>query len=160
MDDKFDRSEWDGSAVKANLPVDELRRVCLLDLNGYPGQEGDAKKELCKLPIKKTPDSPVNINALRAAGSGSRGIAAVEKPEEVPEEYFVQKRRQAARELASLWEEAFDNEAPESVMRFVQWVSKDSSVLADIDVRLRKLEERIERLAALVEEVHEMAQFG
>lgn len=112
----FDDSAWDAGAVKSGLSVEQLRRVCLMDLNGYPGQD-EPVKGLCKLPIRKTPGGAVNKNALRAAGGGARGISAVVKPSEVPQEFYASKRKAAASKIVSMWKSAFDNPAPASVYR-------------------------------------------
>lgn len=113
----FDESDWDAGAVKSGLDVSDLRRVCLLDLNGYPGQEGDPTKGLCKLPIRTSPGAAINKNALRAAGGGARGIAAVTKPDGVPQDWYDGRLKAAANKIISLWKSAFDNPAPEAVYR-------------------------------------------
>lgn len=114
----FDTSEWDAGEVKAGLEVGDLRKVSLMDLNGYPGQEGDPTKDLCKLPYKKTPDGKPNLAAIKACGSGARGIGAVTKPAAVPEDYFDKKRKEAARTLSAMWPKAFGKEAPMTVLRY------------------------------------------
>lgn len=182
-EDQFDNSEWDGSAVKSTLSIEDLRKVCIMDLNGYSEQD-EPIKDLCKLPIKKTPDSKVNINALKAAGSGSRGIGAVKKPDEVPEEYFSKKRKAAANRIASLWKQAFNNQAPENVLRIASEVkpetdvekilaglgfytsSNDDSVMTlreeinDIHRQLDIIADMVEKVYSMTESVFDLSQYG
>lgn len=112
----FDESEWDAGAVEKALDVADFRKVCLMDLNGYPGQEGDPIKGLCKLPVKKTPGSAYNKAALRACG-GAHGIGAVTKPGNVPQDFYEAEREKAAKKLISLWRPAFDTDAPATIYK-------------------------------------------
>jgi hypothetical protein len=135
----FDTSTWDGSGVKSSLSVESLRKVCVLDLNGYPGQEDGPVKDLCYLPIKSTPGGSPNAGAVKAAGAGPRSISRVKKPANVPQDYFVRKRKSAAGKLVSLWERAFDNKAPISLYKMAgmsraaeSMMPRDSNELEDI----------------------------
>lgn len=185
MPQKFDESEWDGPAVKADLSVEDLRKVCLMDLNGYDGQD-EPVKALCKLPVKKTPDSAVNINALRAAGSEARGIGAVEKPADVPQGFYDKKRKIAANKIASLWKQAFDKDAPAMVLRIAGEVEPETDVdkvlaglgfwgypsendgpiptlreeVYEIHQRIDELVRMMEKVHSMVEEVYDLSQFG
>jgi len=113
---KFDNSPWDAGAVRRDLTVADLRKVSLLDLNGYPGQD-EPVKGLCYLPIRKSPGSAPNRNALRATASGARGIGAVKKPADVPQDWFAGRRKAAANKIISMWRGAFDKPAPASIYK-------------------------------------------
>ncbi len=146
----FDDSAWDGPAVTSKLDVAGLRKVSLLDLNGYPGQEGDPVKELVKLPIRKTPGGKVNINALKAVGGG-HGISEVKKPDSVPEEYFNKKIKAAAKTVAGLWKKAFDTDVPEGIQKAVDMSQGDTTMT----VQLSELsaEDRAQLVAQLAEQL-------
>jgi hypothetical protein len=127
----FDDSEWDAAAVKSALDIGELRQVSLLDLNGYPGQEGDPSKGLCYLPVRESPGAAVNKAALRACGGG-HGITAVVKPDDVPESFFAAKMKSAANKIVAMWPSAFDANAPEAVYRIAGKERPDESEMQSI----------------------------
>ncbi len=103
----FDTSEWSGAA--ANWPSTEAYcQDCLIDLNEAGQEKVQAK---CKLPFRKHGASKWNINALRAMGSGARGLAAVNAPADA--------KRAAARKIAGKWRSAFGKEPPVSITRYV-----------------------------------------
>ncbi len=110
----FDDSPWDAAAVESGMEIGDFRKCCLLDLNGYPGQDGDPKKSLAKLAYKKSPDSAPNRAALRAMATG-HGISAVKRPPEVPPSFYKSKMVSAAKRIASLWGQAFDTDVPENI---------------------------------------------
>lgn len=115
---EYDKSEWDGAAVEAALDVGGFRKVCLLDLNGYEGQEGDPTKALCKLPYKKSPDAAPNLAAIRAI-AGGHGIGAVKRPDGVPEEFYNKKLSGAKARFETMRAAALDSKV-EQVIEMVQ----------------------------------------
>ncbi len=107
---EFDDSSWDGSASQWDT-ADEYCSDCLIDLNPAGGEK---VKEFCKLPYRKPGTKDPNKGALRAI-AGGRGITAVEKPPDVPENEWEAKKREAANRLIGWWPDAFGQPAPESV---------------------------------------------
>jgi hypothetical protein len=84
------------STPETKLDAEDFCSVCLIDLN-EPGKP--KVKSKCKLPVKSSPDSPYNVNALRAAALalvGARG--GVDAPPDA--------KRQAAKKLVRLFREA------------------------------------------------------
>lgn len=100
----FDESAWDGSASNWET-AEAYCRDCLIDINPA-GQE--KSKDNCKLPYRK-PGGAVNKNALRAMGTGARGLPAVDAP--------ASAKRKAANWIIDKWPQAFDQPAPESIYR-------------------------------------------
>jgi hypothetical protein len=161
----FDDSSWDAGAVRKALDVADLRKVCLLDLNGYPGQDKPVKA-LCHLPVRKSPGAQVNKNALRAAG-GSRGISAVVKPAEVPQDWFSQKRKSAASKLSKLRKQAFDKDAPETVSKYTEAEisGKETITIIDGGSQMELTKEQLEKqiadaVAAAVKELSQPPEEG
>lgn len=101
----FDESAWNGSASNWDTP-EAYCRDCLIDLNA-PNSE--KTKDKCKLPYRKPGSKAVNKNALRAIGTGARGLPAVDAP---PEE-----KRKAANWVIRLWPQAFNQPAPEGIYK-------------------------------------------
>ena len=90
----FERRPW--STPKSDLSAEEYCSVCLIDMNP-PGKK--KVKGLCKLPVKRAPGAPYNINGMRAAAAallGARG--GVQAPTSF--------KRKAARKLIRLFREA------------------------------------------------------
>lgn len=64
----YTRQAW--STPESDLEAAEFCALCLIDAN----PSGEAKvKSKCKLPIRKTPGGPINVNALVAAYAALRG---------------------------------------------------------------------------------------
>lgn len=101
----FTNKPW--SSPESDLSAEDYAKVCLIDMN----QAGkDKVKNLCKLPVKSTPDGPYNVNAIHSAAralagarGGLKGVPADEK-------------RKAARKLISLHKE-IDEQAPNAIYR-------------------------------------------
>lgn len=101
----FDDSAWSGAASQWDTP-EAYCSDCLIDLN----DGGKKTKDKCHLPYRKPGSKNINKNALRAIGSGARGISALKG---VPAE----EKAKAARWVIRYWKAAFDRPAPDSMYR-------------------------------------------
>jgi hypothetical protein len=90
----FTNAPWSNPT---ELDTDDYCEVCLVDQN----EPGETKVEAkCKLPIRSSPDAPINTNALRAvfgALRGARGGVQGLSPQE---------RKAVARKVRSYYREA------------------------------------------------------
>lgn len=140
MSEKYDTSTWDGGAVEAALDVSDFRKVCLLDLNGYEGQEGEPTKALCKLPYKTSPDAKPNLSAIRAI-AGGHGIGAVKRPDGVPEEFYNGKLTTAKAKFEKMREAAFDSKV-EQVIEMVRILTETiEQIKASVEDTQKDVEE-------------------
>ena len=96
----FSREPWE--SPESSLEAADYCAVCLIDTNESGAEKVKAR---CKLPLRKTPGGPYNVNAIHAA-AGAHGILGVKgvSPDE---------KRKAARKLVSLYKE-IDEQAPDS----------------------------------------------
>ena len=92
MATEFTSAAW--GSPESDLDAAAFCQCCLIDLNG----DGEKVKTNCYLPIRKSPDGPIYVNALRAA-MGGHGILALKG---VPAEA----KRKAARRLGGLARQA------------------------------------------------------
>lgn len=109
----FSDAPWDGAADRWDT-ADALCRDSLIDVN--PAGE-DKIKGLCKLPFRDPGTEKPNKNAVRAIG-GARGITAITKPADVPQELWDRKERAAANKIIGWWPKAFeDRQASDAIFR-------------------------------------------
>lgn len=100
----MDNSPW--SDPSADLSPEDYEKVCLVDLN----DKGQMNKAMMKLPLKKTPDSSYNRNAVHAAAgalAGARGGVKGLSPDQ---------KKAAARKLITIYK-SMDELAPEAIYR-------------------------------------------
>lgn len=97
----IDNSAW--SSPEADLSPQDFCDVCLVNMNDGP--RADWVKAKCKLPIKKTPGSSPNANALRNAASRIFQMKGV-PPDE---------KKKAAKKMVSMMKEA-DMEPGDNLM--------------------------------------------
>lgn len=113
----FDSSAWDAGKATSGKTYEQQKGLHLLDLNGYPGQEGDPVIGLLYLPYRYSAEGNPNKNAIRAIGAGARSMAAIKKPGDVPQAYFDARMKSAANRVLTLWKAAFGGNAPEAVFK-------------------------------------------
>ena len=131
---KFDESDWDGAASNWDT-AEAYCNSCLLDFNS-----GDEKtKSLCKLPYRKPGSTLPNKNAIKAIGSGARGLPAVKKPADVPQDEFDRQMKSAASKVIGWWSDAFETDAPEEIYKIA---GKEQPA----EKRLNQLEKWIEEI--------------
>jgi hypothetical protein len=100
----FTTAAWDGAAAESGQDAEAFCRCCLVDMN-----EGPKVKTLCKLPVRATPDGPVNLNAMAAAAAAlAGGRGGLDAPGEA--------KRKAARKLIGLYREA-EKDPPPALFR-------------------------------------------
>ena len=118
----FDTTPWNGDP--SQWPdAESYCSDCLIDVN----PQGEKKiKNLCKLPYRKPNAKKPNIHALRAMGSGARGIGALKKPSGVPDAKWRSEVASAKAWIRKQWKKAFDTEPPASVRKAV---SMDISII-------------------------------
>lgn len=98
----FTNEAW--SSPRSDLEASAYCACCLLDTNP-PGQ--DKVKALCKLPVRSTPSSPYNRNALRNAASRIFQVSDVQPAA----------KKKAARRLVRLMREADISVSSTSLLR-------------------------------------------
>lgn len=99
----FSGVAWDaGKAAKGQSP-EAFCQCCLIDLNSGRGEKS---KNLCKLPLKYSPDGEYNLNAMAVAVGR---LLQVDAPTAI--------KKKAAKKLLRLYREA-GKEPPETLMRY------------------------------------------
>jgi len=104
--------EWSGAASSYDS-TDAYCAACLIDVNAAAGRDEKTQSH-CMLPVKSPGSSSMADKAIFAA-AGGRGIGAVKKPDDVPQDDWNAAVKKAAKTIVSAYEE-MDREAPEGVM--------------------------------------------
>ncbi len=132
--------EWDGSASRFDSTEDYCR-ACLINVNPAAGNTdpNDWTQALCMLPVREPGDaSNVFVDKAIFAVAGGRGIGAVEKPDEVPQDAWDSAIKEAAGKVIAAYEQ-MDSVAPDAIFelagqeppeeRAISW----GSVYAQVD---------------------------
>lgn len=102
---------WDGSASNYSS-TEEYCSACLIDVNEVAGRDTKAQSH-CMLPVKPPGSNSMADKAIQAA-AGGRGISAVKKPDDVPQEAWDSAIKKAAKTILNAYKD-MDKEAPESI---------------------------------------------
>lgn len=102
---------WDGSPSRWSSTEDYCAS-CLIDVNAAAGRDEKAQSH-CKLPVKNPGEDSFDFEGIRAA-AGGHGVAAVTKPDDVPQDDWDRAVKSAAGTIISQYE-ANGETAPDSV---------------------------------------------
>ena len=115
---------WDGSESRWNGDAAAYCDDCLISVWKEAGKDEPVFSH-CMLPIRgpEASQSTMESAAIQAA-AGGRGLSAVKKPDDVPQDAWDSAIKKAAKTIASAYEE-MNKEAPESVMEKARALSMD-----------------------------------
>lgn len=111
-----DVESWDGSASNYEDSVSYCR-ACLINVNPQAGKsdQADWTQENCMLPVRGPGDSgDTYVRQAVYAAAGGRGISAVKRPDDVPEEAWSSAVKAAANKIISAYDQ-MDEQAPDGV---------------------------------------------
>lgn len=109
---------WDGAASNY-ASTDAYCAACLIDVNSAAGNK-EKKQSHCMLPVKAPGNNNMIDKALFAA-SGGRGISAVKRPSDVPEDDWDAAIAKAAKAIVGGYKQ-LKKEPPEGVMAMTRAV--------------------------------------
>jgi len=108
--------EWDGAASNYES-TEQYCGASLINVNAAAGRDDPSEwtQSHCMLPVRRPGDSDgVYVDKAVYAAAGGRGISAVVRPDDVPEDTWEAAVREAAGKLISAYEQ-MDETAPDSV---------------------------------------------
>jgi len=138
---------WDGSAARWDT-AEAYCGDCLIDVSG-----DEKRKSHCLLPYRDPGSKEPNKDALGAI-AGGRGITRVKRPEDVADDDWQAAIKSAAVKLKGWWPDAFDKEAPDSILE----LAKEKSAEEKAGRRIKKTMR--DRLKEAVNTLKEMLDFA
>lgn len=122
---------WDGSP-SAYSSTDAYCDACLIDVNSAAGRDESVQSH-CMLPVRREEDA-ANVFVDRAvfAASGGRGISAITRPDDVPEDAWEADKIRAANALIRAYED-MDQNAPDSLYEIAGREPPSRTITVPID---------------------------
>lgn len=106
---------WDGSASRFDS-TDAYCAACLIDVNGAAGREEKAQSH-CMLPVREPGDgADTYVKQAVYAVAGGRGLGAVKRPADVPEDAWNAAVKAAANKIISAYGQ-MEEVAPDSIYK-------------------------------------------